>query len=370
MSTTMPTALVIGGTGPTGPYVVNGLVARGFDVTVLHSGRHELAEVDHVPHLHGDVFSTDGLLAVLGDRTFDVVVGMYGRLRSVAEVLVGRTGHLVTVGGVPAYRGYFDAGRWSPAGLPVPTAEDAPKSDEGDDGKSYRIARTESILFELHPTATHFRYPYVYGPRQPTPREWTVVRRILDGRPHMIIPDDGLTLITHGYVENLAHALLLAVEQPDAAAGHAFNAADEECLTIRQVAELIAEELGHGLELVSMPASLAPVTKPLLQAASPTHRLMDLGKLKHLLGYRDLVPARQAVRLAARWLVDHRPEPGGMEERVLEDPFDYAAEDALVAWWRSVQASAPTLTWSGAEPGYGLAYGGPGSTYVRPDTRI
>jgi hypothetical protein len=186
----------------------------------------------------------------------------------------------------------------------------------------------------------------------------------------MIIPDDGLTLITHGYVENLAHALLLAVERPDAAAGHAFNAADEECLTIRQVAELIAEELGHERELVSNPASLAPVTKPLLQAASPTHRLMDLGKLKHLLGYHDVVPARQAVRLAARWLVDHRPEPGGMEERVLEDPFDYAAEDALVTWWRSVQASAPALSWAGAEPGYGLAYGGPGSTYVRPDTRI
>jgi nucleoside-diphosphate-sugar epimerase len=363
-------ALVIGGTGPTGPHVVRGLVERGLDVTILHSGRHELAEVDDVPHLHGDAFSTDALLAVLGDRSFDVVVAMYGRLRSVAEVMVGRTGQLVTVGGVPAYRGYFDAGRWEPAGLPVPTAEHAPKADEGDDGKSYRIARTEAILFELHPEATHFRYPYVYGPRQPTPREWLFVRRILDGRPHMVIPDDGLTLVSHGYVENLAHALLLAVDRPDAAAGRAFNAADEECLTIRQVGELIAAELGRPLELVSMPSSIAPVTRPLLQAASPTHRVMDLADLRHRLGYRDRVPARRAVPLAARWLADHPPEPGGMEERVLEDPFDYDAEDRLIEWWRTVTASAPTPAWAGAEPGYGLAYGGPGSTYVRADTRI
>src|SRR4051794_7774522 len=39
-------ALVVGGTGPTGPYVVNGLVERGYEVAILHSGRHE---VDSIP---------------------------------------------------------------------------------------------------------------------------------------------------------------------------------------------------------------------------------------------------------------------------------------------------------------------------------
>jgi hypothetical protein len=38
-------ALVIGGTGPTGHFIVNGLRARGFAVAMLHSGRHELAEI-------------------------------------------------------------------------------------------------------------------------------------------------------------------------------------------------------------------------------------------------------------------------------------------------------------------------------------
>ena len=366
----MRSALVIGGTGPTGPYIVNGLVARGFDVTVFHTGAHELAEVDHVPHRHGDVRSVEGVRSAIGADHFDVVVATYGRLRAVAEALVGRTGQLVAIGGVPAYRGYFDATRWDPPGLPVPSREDAPTSTEDDDGKSYRIARTEEILFALHPTACVFRYPYVYGPRQLVPREWLFVRRVLDRRPFVIVPDDGLTLIGHGYTDNLAHAVLLAVDHPEAAAGQVFNAIDEECLTIRQVAELIALELDHDWEIVSMPAQLATPAKPLMQANRTTHRVLDTAKLRQLLGYSDVVPAREAVRRAARWLVEHPPPPGGIEEQALEDPFDYAAEDTLVGWWKSILASAPTLSWVDREPGYGVAYGGPGSTYVRPDTRI
>ena len=37
-------ALVIGGTGPTGPHIVKGLRARGFNVAILHSGTHESEE--------------------------------------------------------------------------------------------------------------------------------------------------------------------------------------------------------------------------------------------------------------------------------------------------------------------------------------
>ena len=39
------TALLIGGTGPTGPPIALGLEARGYEVTILHSGNHEVPEV-------------------------------------------------------------------------------------------------------------------------------------------------------------------------------------------------------------------------------------------------------------------------------------------------------------------------------------
>ena len=49
-------ALVIGGTGPTGPDVVAALLERSFTVTVLHRGLHEPDEevLRRVEHIHAD----------------------------------------------------------------------------------------------------------------------------------------------------------------------------------------------------------------------------------------------------------------------------------------------------------------------------
>jgi nucleoside-diphosphate-sugar epimerase len=209
----------------------------------------------------------------------------------------------------------------------------------------------------------------VYGPRQLAPREWCVVRRILVGRPFLILPDDGLSLITFGYVDNLAHALLLAVDQPEASMGEIFNCGDDERLTIRQVAEIVTDELDHDWELVGMPADLAVPARPLQMGYRSLHRVMDTSKLRDRLGYRDVVPARVAVRLATRWLVEHPPEPGGYEETALQDPFDYDAEDTLVAWWKAAIADPPDLGYDEL-PGYGKSYAGPGTRHVRADTRI
>jgi nucleoside-diphosphate-sugar epimerase len=90
-----------------------------------------------------------------------------------------------------------------------------------------------------------FRFPVVYGPRQPLPLEWCVVRRVLDGRRAIVLADGGLTLSTMGYVENLAHAVLLAVDRPDASAGQSYNVGDERTLTVRQRVESIARIMGH-----------------------------------------------------------------------------------------------------------------------------
>lgn len=363
--------LLIGGTGPTGPAIAHGLEQRGYDLTVLHSGKHEVPEVAHLRHLHGDVFSEEGLRTVLGGETFDIAIASYGRLRAIAAVLQGRVGRLLSIGGAPVYRGFFDPAVHQPPGLPVPTREDADLASEADDGKSYRIGRTEQLLFDKHPTATHFRYPYVYGPRQLAPREWCVIRRILDRRPFLILPDDGLSLITFGYVDNLAHAMLLAVDQPEQSMGEVFNCGDDEKLTIRQVAEIITDELAYDWELLSMPASFAIPARPLMMSSRTTHRVLDTTKLRRLLGYQDVVPARQAVRLATRWLIDHRPALGGYEETALQDPFDYAAEDRLAAWWRDATASFESLELGYDElPGYGKSYAGPGTRNVRADTRI
>ncbi|MCC6435745.1 MAG: hypothetical protein IT196_11990 [Acidimicrobiales bacterium] len=329
-------ALVIGGTGPTGPFVVNGLVARGYQVTILHTGNHE---VDTIPpdleHIHTDPFDEAAVRGALGERTFDLVVAMYGRLRMLATLLQGRCGRFVSVGGVPVYRGFARPDTLFPIGMALPTREDGTKIEGDEVGKVIKILESEDVVFAHHPNATHLRYPLIYGPGQLLPREWLVVRRILDGRRTIVVPDAGLSARTAAYGENAAHALLCCVDRPEASAGKAYNVGDEHTLTIRQLVEVIADALAHQWEIVEMPLSLAPHTKALLATSWTNHRVTGIEAIRADVGYRDAVPPVEAYARTARWLVANPPAPGGREERGLQDPFDYGWEDRLVAAWKA-----------------------------------
>ena len=61
---------------------------------------------------------------------------------------------------------------------------------------------------------------------------------------------------------------------------------------------------------------------------------MDIGRIMRELGYRDVVPAVDAIRTTARWYAEHPLPRGGEIEQRLRDPFDYAAEDRLAAIYR------------------------------------
>jgi nucleoside-diphosphate-sugar epimerase len=360
-------ALVVGGTGPTGPHIIRGLVERGYRVAMLHRGLHEIDAVPaEIEHIHVDPWNPEAVQQALAGRVFDLSIVSYGRLRAIAEILVGKTGRLISAGGFPCYRGFFEPERFRPIGMPVPTYEDGPKvASEEEHAKGYRIRITEERLLALHPEATHFRYPYVYGPRQPVPREWCVVRRIVDGRRQIILPEGGLTLCTFGYSENIAHAVLLAVDKPAVSAGQIYNAGDEQVLSLRQVVECICTALGHEMEIVSMPWEVARPAWPMIMHPLPTHRVLDVGKLRRELGYRDLVSPPEALAITARWYVASPPPPGGETEWILQDPFDYDAEDRLITLYKEGLARLHEVHFE-HPPGFGLAYFAPGTQKDRP----
>ena len=368
--------LVIGGTGPSGPYIVNGLVERGHRVTILHTGRHEvdsLPPISIVAHIHADPFDRGDFTDAIAGRNFDVVFAMYGRLRMLVEVLVGRTPRLFSVGGVPVYPGFGDGDDRFPSGMRLPSAEEhafaplghagahrrgrpiAPDKIEPD--KIDKILASEAMVFDAHPHATHFRYPYIYGPNQVVPKEWPVVKRALDRRAHLILADGGRTVETSMFVENVAHAVLLAVDQIDVSAGRAYNVGDDELFSRAQVAQIVADELGHRFEIVNLPFELARPAYPTLAHNSSQHRIVDTSRIRNELGYRDLVAPLDGLRQTIRWQVEHLPADAARIAKVLQDPFDYAAEDRLAVLYQQFVADCSAVAFE-REPGYSAAYYG------------
>ena len=330
-------ALVVGGTGPTGPKIVAGLCERNYDVSVLHRGTHEVDLPGDVEHIHTDPHFRETLDEALEGREFDLAIATYGRIRHVAEALIGKTPRLITVGGTVGYRGIMNPERNFPNGVLVPTPESAERvASEEEFRFGYLIRMTEDVVMQGHADghyeATHFRYPVVYGPSQLAGPVWSVARRILDGRPHIVLPDGGLTLVTRGYVDNLAHTIMLAVDQPAVAAGQIYNCGDAEQLTLRQWVDAIARAMNHDWTVWSVPDAVSHASRDFVPFKGATHhQLMDLGKVIHELGYRDVVKPLDAIERTVRFYLEN--PPSGKDAAPRNDrgyPYNYAAEDELV----------------------------------------
>jgi nucleoside-diphosphate-sugar epimerase len=340
-------ALLVGGSGPTGPHITRGLLDRGYDVTVLHRGTHEAPELNGLEHIHADPHFREALDEALAARSFDLAVVTYGRLRHVADALAARCGMLVAVTGLPVYPGYHDPGEVWPPGMAILAAEDAasrPRPDTCAESAGARfsrlIAESERHVMTMHEAgafrATIVRYPSIYGPRQLYPREWSIIRRVLDGRRHVIVPDAGLTLLTRCAAVNAAHLVLTATDRPSAAAGQAFNAADSQQYSLAQWIRLTAAAAGGELELISLPFELAGPGRALFPLPHTDHGLVSAQRARDILGYADAVPAAEALADTVRWYAEHPPDPS-VAGRLI-DTFDYAEEDRVIAGYRAATA--------------------------------
>lgn len=329
-------ALVIGGTGPTGPFIVNGLLNRGFEVAILHRGTHEAEFGGAVEDIHGDPHFKETLEEALGNRTFDMVIATYGRLRLVAEVMKGRTPRLIAVGGARVYK-VLSPPPDSPVGVPIPLSEDLPLNDDPVADKfTYLMATTEQAVMQIHNeryyNATILRYPQIYGPRQLRPQDWCIIRRILDGRKRLILPDAGMALQSRCYAENAAHGVLLAVDKPEESKGQIYNITDEQVISLRERIEIVSRVMNHSWEFVNMPGKLARPSRA--YSSGPFHVIFDISKIKNQLGYRDVVPLEEGIRRTVNFYLENRPEPGGNIETNLRDTFDYETEDRFMDEFR------------------------------------
>ena len=180
--------------GPKRRFIVDFMLAAGYDVTVFNSGRHDAGVLfaGQAERSYGDPRDEERIRATIAARNWDVAIRTYGKLRVLARELGGKTRRLVGITGQRVYQG---AARRTPdGGIELPVPESAPRLYD-ETTHMGKVARGEDQLFEQHAhgefEAVVVRYPGVYGPRAPINHEWAVVERVLDGRRFILMPQTG-----------------------------------------------------------------------------------------------------------------------------------------------------------------------------------
>ncbi|MDQ7793697.1 MAG: NAD-dependent epimerase/dehydratase family protein [bacterium] len=336
--------LIIGGTRRVGPHLVRGLSGRGHQVTVFHRGISQATLPPGVSELIGDrrdyARFAEQMAAVDCDVVVDMVCSDDHDARSLVENFATRVRRAVVISSYEVYSAYEDAWNRRSSQQPMPIREDAPKRAQvhlyGTDRRYDKVLVEEEILKaggEGFPYCI-LRWPALYGPGDTTPREWYYVRQALDRRRWILLPGGGQSIFCRGYLENMAVSICLAVESPQACR-QIYNAADTQALTNRQIAEAVAEIVGHRWDVVSVPRTLAPQvpqTQALPFSVDPydiePHLQFDLTKIRTDLGYEDKVAPDRALARTVRWLCDNPPPAAWLP--VSYDDVDRALSAACV----------------------------------------
>src|SRR5439155_8505957 len=191
-----------------------------------------------IAHLHDPAFArvNRARLATAADVVRnarpDVALDMFpmteADARATAGVLRGVVGRLVAISSQDVYRAYglFRGTETGPP-EPVPLTEDAPVRQRlfpyrqdprrpADDPESWmddydKILVERAILSDRDLPGTILRLPAVYGPGDGH-RTFPYVKRMVDGRSAILLGERlARWRWTRGYVEDVAHALVLAV---------------------------------------------------------------------------------------------------------------------------------------------------------------
>lgn len=310
----MMRAVVIGGKGHIGSYLVPRLVAAGFDVVCVTRGRREPyhphtawrsvrdAIIDRAESEARDTFG-EQIRDMDAAVVIDLICFTVESARQLVDGLRGRVEHLVHCGTLWVH-GH---------GVRVPTKESEPRRPFGDYG--IRKAAIEAYLLEearsrefpvtvLHPG--HIVGPG-WNPLNPAGHFDPRVFEVLSRGERLALPNLGLETVHHVHADDVAQAFECAVMRRTASAGESFHVASKQAMTLRGYAESVAAWYGREADLEFLPWPDWRLTVSDKDAAATWDHIAhspcaSIAKARTRIGYEPRYTSLDAVHEAVEWL--------------------------------------------------------------------
>jgi nucleoside-diphosphate-sugar epimerase len=333
--------LVIGGTrGFIGTQAVKQLVAQGHEVTVFHRGQTNTDLPSSVCHILGDRQNLSDFIGEFKRFAPQIVLDNYLRFEQEAITLMqtfrGIAERVVAISSQDVYRTYGILWRRENTDPNItPINEDAPlrsvlypyrpiaKSEDDDKYNYDKIPVERVVMNDAELSGTVLRLPATYGGGDIQHRLFEYLKRMDDGRRFILLEqDEAQWRWTHGYVENVADAVVLAVTD-GRAADRIYNVGEKDTLTRADWVKKIGQVVGWHGEVLAIPKDELP--EHLKTPTGYEHDLVvDTTRIREELGYKERVSREEALQKTVDW--EHANPPTEIDPK----QFDYAAEDAVI----------------------------------------
>jgi nucleoside-diphosphate-sugar epimerase len=336
--------LVIGGTRFMGPLVVRSLSEQGHEVTVFHRGQTRSDLPRGVREILGDrrslAESAVELQRLAPEAVLDMIPENEQDALEVMRIFSGVARRVIAISSQDVYRafGRVNGKETGPVeSMPI-TEESALRQNlypyrgetvrDQDDPKKWqddydKILVERVVMGDASLPGTILRLPMVYGPGDYQHRLFSYLKRMDDNRPAILLDEaEAQWRWTHGYVENVADAIAMAVTD-DRASGRIYNVGEPFTFTMAEWVGKVGQTAGWQGRVV--PVSNGRLPEPLRWGINAEQDIVvDSSRIRRELGYEEQVDLEEALKRTVAWERANPPKEIDPKE------FDYVAEDEFL----------------------------------------